>query len=45
MQIVATKFDFSIINYEIDRYIIDKTSDTTDEIYVLFPDLPYNVVQ
>ena len=38
------KFDFSIINYEIDRYIIDKTSDTTDEIYVLFPDLPYNVV-
>jgi len=38
------KFDFSIINYEIDRYIIDKTSDTTDETYVLFPNLPYNVV-
>ena len=38
------QFDFSVINYEIDRYIIDKTSDTTEETYVLFPNHTFNAV-
>lgn len=38
------QFDFSVINYEIDRYIIDKTSDRNEETYVLFPDHRFNVV-
>jgi len=35
-------FNFSKINYEIDRYIVDKTADQNQETYIAFPRHTYN---
>ena len=35
-------FDFKQINYEIDRYIVDKTADSNQETYILFPRHTFN---
>lgn len=41
--IQQSEFDFSLINYEIDRYIVDATSDNQSEQYILFPNYKFNV--
>ena len=35
-------FDFKQINYQIDRYIVDKTADNNQETYILFPRHTFN---
>tara|TARA_B100000085_G_scaffold40169_1_gene33334 strand:+ start:2503 stop:7440 length:4938 start_codon:yes stop_codon:yes gene_type:complete len=40
--ITNANFDFKQINYEIDRYIVDKTSDSDQETFILFPNHTYN---
>lgn len=35
-------FDFKQINYQIDRYIVDKTADNSQETYILFPRHTFN---
>ncbi len=36
------KFDFKQINYEIDRYIVDKTENNNQETFILFPRHSFN---
>jgi hypothetical protein len=36
-------FDFSQINYEIDRYIVDRTEETSTDTFILFRDYKLNV--
>lgn len=36
------RFNFSQINYQIDRYIVDKTADNNQETYILFPKHSFN---
>lgn len=36
-------FDFSKINYEIDRYIVDRTEETITDTFILFRDYKLNV--
>lgn len=38
-----SSFDFSQLNFEIDRYIVDNTTGNDTEQYVLFPDYDYNI--
>lgn len=38
-----TNFDFKQIHFEIDRYIIDSTSDSGTEQYIMFPNYQYNI--
>jgi hypothetical protein len=35
-------FDFKQINYDIDRIYIKRTTDDTEESFILFPDRPFN---
>lgn len=37
------RFNFSIINYDIDRYIIDSTTGNSAEQYIVFANYSYNV--
>ncbi len=41
--ITSSGFDFKDINYEIDRYIIDSTTGSSDEQYLLFANFVFNV--
>ena len=41
--IASSGFDFKDINYEIDRYIIDSTTGSSDEQYLLFANFVFNV--
>lgn len=41
--IEQSKFDFTLINYEIDRYIVDNTEDNQNQQYILFPNFQFNV--
>lgn len=36
-------FDFKNIDFEIDRYIIDSTTDSGVEQYIMFPSYQYNI--
>ena len=38
-----SSFDFSQLNFEIDRYIVDNTTGNDTAQYVLFPDYDYNI--
>lgn len=37
------EFDFKQIHFEIDRYIIDSTTDNGTEQYIMFPNYQYNI--
>ena len=41
--IVNNGFDFKKINYEIDRYIVDRTKNSDDEQFILFANYQFNV--
>jgi len=41
--IVNNGFDFKKINYEIDRYIVDRTENSDDEQFILFANYQFNV--
>jgi hypothetical protein len=41
--ILRTGFDFTSINYDIDRYIIDTTTGNSNEQYILFANYQFNV--
>jgi len=41
--IINAQFDFGQIDYEIDRYIIDSTTDNQNEQFVLFANYKFNV--
>lgn len=41
--IINNGFDFSTLDYEIDRYIIDSTTGNQDEQYILFSNYKFNV--
>lgn len=41
--IINSGFDFGIINYDIDRYIVDTTTGNSNEQYVLFANYQFNV--
>jgi hypothetical protein len=41
--ILNTGFDFTSINYDIDRYIIDTTTGNSNEQYILFANYQFNV--
>lgn len=43
LNIENTTFDFSLIDFEIDRYIIDTTQGNSDEQYILFANYQFNV--
>ena len=37
------KFDFTQLNFDIDRYIIDNTTGNTNEQYLLFANYQFNI--
>jgi hypothetical protein len=41
--ILSTGFDFTSINYDVDRYIIDTTTGNSNEQYILFANYQFNV--
>jgi hypothetical protein len=41
--IINNGFDFSTLDYEIDRYIIDSTTGNQNEQYILFSNYKFNV--
>lgn len=41
--IEQSNFDFTLINYEIDRYIVDATEDNQNQQYILFPNYKFNI--
>ena len=41
--IVAAGYDFSFLDYEIDRYIVDSTTGNNQEQYVIFGNYVYNI--
>ena len=41
--IINSGFDFTALNYEIDRYIISNTAGNINEQYVLFANYKFNV--
>jgi hypothetical protein len=36
-------FDFKTLDYEIDRYIVDSTTESGSEQYIMFPNYQYNI--
>lgn len=36
-------FDIKSINFEVDRYVVSKSNETSDKQYVMFPNYEYNV--
>lgn len=40
---VNNNYDFSFIDYEVDRYIVDSTTGSSQEQYVVFADYIYNI--
>ena len=41
--ITNSGFDFSLLNFEVDRYIIDATTSNSTEQYILFANYQFNV--
>jgi hypothetical protein len=41
--IVNSGFDFSLLNFEVDRYIVDSTTGSSTEQYILFANYQFNV--
>ena len=41
--IINSGFDFSLLNFEVDRYIIDATTGNSTEQYILFANYQFNV--
>lgn len=41
--IINNGFDFKVIDYDIDRFIIDRTADNSNEQFILFPNYNFNV--
>ena len=41
--IVNSGFDFSLLNFEVDRYIVDSTTGNSTEQYILFANYQFNV--
>lgn len=38
-----SNFDFKTLDYEIDRYIVDSTTESGSEQYIMFPNYQYNI--